>query len=67
MYERCGMRTCANVVKCGVVGWVKKNTLEMFRSSLKKEEYVSEIEGFKRGRPSVRWKDRVKECMHEMC
>ena len=28
--------------------------------------YVSEIEGHKRrGRPVIRWKDRVKGCMHE--
>ena len=30
-----------------------------------KKVYVSEIEGSRRGRPVVRWKDRVKEYMHE--
>ena len=26
VYERCGMRPCANEVKCGVVEWVERNT-----------------------------------------
>ena len=30
-----------------------------------KKVYVSEAEGPKRGRPVVRWKDRIKEYMHE--
>ncbi len=30
VYERCGMGTCANGVKCGVVEWVKRNTLRWF-------------------------------------
>ena len=30
-----------------------------------KKVYVNEIEGPRRDRPVVRWKDRVKEYMHE--
>ena len=33
-----------------------------------KKLYESEIEGpRRRGRSIVRWKNRVKECMHESC
>ena len=52
---------------------MKKNTLKWFSPlKIKKSEefvkkvYVSETEGpRRRGRPVVRWKDRVKEYMHE--
>ena len=30
VYERCGMGPCAHGVKCGVVEWVKRNTLRWF-------------------------------------
>ena len=34
--------------------------------SLKKKMYVSETYGPKmRGKPDVRWSDRMKKCMHE--
>ena len=28
VYDWCGMEPCANGVKCGVVEWVKRNTLK---------------------------------------
>ena len=73
VYERCGMGPCAHGVKCGVVEWVKINTLRCFgHMERKKSEefvkkvYVSESEcRRRRRRPVVRWKDRVKEYMHE--
>ena len=56
MYEICGMGSCTNEVNCGVVEWVKRNTLR----------YVSEIEDpMRREKPILKWKDRVKEYMHE--
>ncbi len=63
----------ANEVKCGVVEWVKRNTLRWFghtermgSEELVKKVYVSEIVGpNSRGRPPVRWRDRVKEYMCE--
>ena len=30
VYERCGMGPCAHGVKCGVVEWVKIDTLRWF-------------------------------------
>ena len=27
VYKRCGMETCTNGVKCGIMEWVKRNTL----------------------------------------
>lgn len=51
VYEKCGMGSCANVMKCGVVEWVKRNTLrwsghmERIKSEeILKEVYVSELE-----------------------
>ncbi len=68
MYE-----TCACGVKCGVVEWVKRNTLRWFGCTERmdseefvKKVYVSETEGpSRRGRPLGIWKDRVKEYMSE--
>ena len=73
VYERCDMGPCANGVKYGVVEWVKLNTLRWFghmerkkSKELVKKVYMSEIEDpRRRERPVVRWKDRVKEYMHE--
>ena len=56
-------------MKCVVVEWVKLNTLKWFghmerkkNEEFVKKVYVSETEDpRKRGRPAVRWKDRVKE------
>ena len=33
VWERCGMGPCANGVKCGVVEWVKRNTLRWLRKT----------------------------------
>lgn len=27
IYEKCGVETCTTGVKCGLVGWMKNNTL----------------------------------------
>ena len=73
VYERCGMSPCAKGVQCGVVEWVKRNTLRWFGhiEIMKSEEfvkkvYINELEGAnKRGRPFERWKYRVREYLHE--
>ncbi len=66
MHEICGMNTCANGVKCGVVAWVKRNTLNWFGhvermgSGEFVKVYESELKGpNRRGRPLGRWRDRV--------
>ena len=56
------MESCVNGVKCGIVEWVKINTLKLFshieRKNIEKfvkKMYVSEIVGTrKRERPVVR-------------
>ena len=73
VYEKCGMGSCASGINCGVVEWVKRNTLRWFghMERMKSEEfvkkvYVSDLEGSnQRGRPLGRWRDRVKEYMCE--
>ena len=63
VYESCSMRPCANVVKCDVVEWVKRNMLMWFGHMNKKKSeefvkkvYVGETEGSGRiGKPDVRW------------
>ncbi len=73
MYERWSMGACASGVKCGVVEWVKRNTLRWFdhNERMNNEEfvkivYVSEIEDpGRRGKPLGRWKDGVKKYMSE--
>ena len=60
-------------MKFGVLEWVKRNTLRWFgHMERKKSEkfvnkvYMSEtVDPRRRGRAVVRWKDRVKEYMHE--
>ncbi len=73
VYERCGMGSQANGVNCRVVEWVKRNILRWFghiermvsKKSVKKV-YMSESVGpNSRGRPTVRWRNRVKEYMCE--
>ncbi len=57
--ERCGMGVCTSGVKCGVVEWVKRNTLRWFghvermnSGEFVEKVCVSEIEGLsRRGRP----------------
>ncbi len=71
VYERCGMGSHANGVKCGVVEWLKRNTLKWFghiermkSEELMKKVYVSEtVDPNSRGRQLGRWKDRIKEYM----
>ena len=73
VYERCGMESRANGVNCGVVEWVKRNTLQWFghiermgSGEFVKKVYMSESVGpNRRGRPPGRWRDRVKEYMCE--
>ncbi len=73
VYERCGMGNHANGVNCGVVEWVKRNTLRWFghtermgSEKFEKKVYVSKSAGpNSRGRPPGRWRDRVKEYMCE--
>ncbi len=68
VYERCGMGSRANGVTCGVVEWVKRNTLRWFGhtdrmgNKFVKKVYMSESVGpNSRGRPLGRWRDRVKQ------
>ncbi len=73
VYERCGVGSQANGVKCGVVEWVKRNTLRWFgyikrmkSKEFVKKVYVSEIvDPSSRGRAPGGWKDRVKEYICE--
>ena len=73
VYERCNIGSCVNRVKCCVVEWVEINTLKWFdyferknSEQFAKKVYASEIKGpRRRGRPVVKWKDLVKEYMHE--
>ena len=56
-------------MKCEVVEYVKRNTLWWFGHIEIKwrvcEVYASETDVPSRGKSVVRWKDRVKEYMHE--
>ncbi len=62
VYERCGMGSQVNGVNCGVVEWVKRNTLRWFghiermgSEKFVKKVYVSENVGpNSRGRPPGR-------------
>ncbi len=65
------MGSNANGVNCGVVEWVKRNTLRWFGhiERMGSEEFVNKVYMSEsvgpnsRGRPPGRWKDRVKEYM----
>ncbi len=66
------MRGYGSGMGCGVVEWVKRNTLRWSGhiESMGNEEfvkvYLSSVEGTnRRGRPLGRWKDRVKEYVSE--
>ena len=73
VYERFGMGSKGEGIKCGVVEWVKRNSLRWFghvermkKEDLAKRVYNSEIEGRGvRGRPPVRWMSRVEEYYRE--
>ncbi len=63
----------ANRVKCGVVEWIKRNTLRRFGhvGRMGSEEFVKTVDMSEtvgpssRGKPPGRWRDRVKEYMCE--
>ncbi len=71
--EHFGMCHVGEGKKCGVVEEVKRQTLKWFGHMERMEEskmtrwvYVSEIEGVNvRGRPPVKWRDRVQEYVRE--
>ncbi len=71
VYESCGMVSRANGVNCGVVEWVKRNTLRWSGhiERMGSEEFVKKVYigvnmvPNSRGRPPGRWRDRVKEYM----
>ncbi len=73
VYEHFGMCLVGEGKKCGVVEEVKRQTLKWFGHMERMEEskmtnrvYVSEIEGGNvRGRPPVKWRDRVQEYVRE--
>ncbi len=73
VYERCGMRGRGSGVGCGVVEWVKRNTLRWFghiewmeNEEFVKKAYQSRVEGpNRRGRPLGRWEEKVKEYASE--
>ncbi len=73
MYETYGMGSHANGVNCGVVEWVKRNTMRwsghierMGSEEFVKKVYMSESVGpNSTGRPPGRWRDRVREYMCE--
>ncbi len=73
LYERCGMRGRGSVMECGAVKWVKRSTLRWFdhierigNEEFVKKVYFSSDEGTnRRGRPLVRWEDRVREYVNE--
>ena len=71
--KRCAMESQANGVDCDVVEWVKRSTLRWFghierigSKEFVKKVYMSESVGpNSKGRPPVRWRDRVEEYMCE--
>ncbi len=73
VYETRGMRGCGSGVECGVVEWVKRSTLRWFghiekmgNEEFVQKVYLSIVEGTnRRGRPLVRWEDRVREYVNE--
>ncbi len=73
MYERFGMCHVSERKKCRVVEEVKRQALkwcghveQMEEGRMARREYVSEIEGRNvRGRPPVKWRDRVQEYVRE--
>ncbi len=73
VYKHFGMCHVGEGKKCGVVEEVKRQTLKWFGHMEQMEDckmtktlYVSEIEGGNvRGRPTVKWRDRVQEYVKE--
>ncbi len=66
------MRGRGSGVEYSVVEWVKRSTLRWFgpiegmgNEEFVKKVYLSSAEGTnRRGRPLVRWEDRVRECVN---
>ena len=72
IYSRYGMSERGVGMKCGVVEWVKRNTLRWFghvermQGDVCKEVYESGVRGEGvRGRPPVKWINRVDEYLRE--
>ncbi len=72
VYERFGMCHVGVVKKCGVVEEVKRQTKwfghmeRMQEGKMTRRVYMSETEGVNvRGRPAVKWRDRVQEAKRE--
>ena len=73
VYERFGMEEKGRGINCGVVEWVKRNTLRWFghiermeKEELTRRVYDSEVEGGDvRGRPPVKWLNRVEGYVRE--
>ncbi len=73
MYECCGMCYVGEGKKCGVVEEVKRQTLKWFghmegmeESKMTRRVYANEINGGNvRGRPPVKWRDRVQKYVRE--
>ncbi len=73
MYESCGVGSRANRVNCGVVEWVKRDTLRWFghiermgSEEFVKKVYMSEsVSPNSKGRPPGTWRDRIKEYLCE--
>ncbi len=66
------MRGRGSGVECGVVEWVKRSTLRWFGHIERmgneefKKVYLSSVEGTnRRGRPLVKWEDRVRGYVSE--
>ncbi len=67
------MRSSSGRVEYGVVEWVKRSTLRWYGHVMRMNEcaftkrvYESTIEGRGvRGRPAVKWINRVEECWRE--
>ncbi len=73
VYKRFGMCHVGKGKKCGVVEEVKRETLKCFgyvehmeEGKMTRSVYVSEIEGGNvKGRPPVKWRNRVQEYVRE--
>ena len=73
VYNRFGMASKGEGMKCGVVEWVKRNTLRWFghmermdENEMTKRVYRSKVDAIGvRGRPPVKWEDRVSEYVNE--
>ena len=73
VYERFGMEEGALGVRCGVVEWVKRNSLRwyghvrrMTEERLTKRVYQSSVSGVAgRGRPPVTWENKIEQYLKE--